>query len=100
MRTDYVYISGKITGDKDYYAKFHAAEDYLQLELGWNYWYIVNPVEHCQPDWPWWRCMVQDLRLLRKCRTVAMLPDWVESRGARIEHSVARWMGKEIIYLY
>ena len=57
MRYEKVYIAGKITGDPNYYAKFHAAEDLLQLEYGWNYWYIVNPVEEVPQKWPWWRQM-------------------------------------------
>lgn len=100
MKNKSIYISGKITGDPNYYLKFHAAQDYLEVVQGWNYWSIVNPVEHCNPEWPWWRCMAKDLRLLLKCRHVAMIPGWEESRGARIEHRVARLLKKEIIYLY
>ena len=100
MRYEKVYIAGKITGDDGYYAKFHAAQDLLQLEYGWNYWSIVNPVEDVPQDWPWWRQMVRCLRLVAGCEWVAMLPDWRESRGARIEHRWARWLKKEIFYLY
>ncbi|MCQ2259796.1 MAG: DUF4406 domain-containing protein [Bacteroidales bacterium] len=100
MRYDRVYIAGKITGDANYYAKFHAAQDQLQLEYGWNYWSIVNPVEMVPQGWPWWRCMVRCLRLVAGCKVVAMLPDWTQSRGARIEHEWAEFLGKEIIYLY
>lgn len=100
MRIEKVYIAGKITGDANYYAKFHAAEDLLQLEYGWNYWSIVNPVEMVPQEWPWWRQMVRCLRLVAGCKVVAMLPDWVDSRGARIEHRWARFLKKEIIYLY
>ena len=100
MIYEYIYISGKITGDPNYQVKFRAAQDHLEAVRGWNYWYIVNPVEHCNPKWPWWRQMVRCLRLVAGCRVVAMLPDWVESRGARIEHRWARFLKKEIIYLY
>lgn len=100
MKYEYIYISGKITGDPNFEAKFRAAQDHLETVRGWNYWYIVNPVEHCCPMWPWWRCMLKDLWLMRKCKYVAMLPDWTESRGARIEHKAALWLKKEIIYLY
>lgn len=100
MRYDRVYIAGKITGDANYYAKFHAAQDQLQLEYGWNYWSIVNPVEMVPQGWPWWRQMVRCLRLVAGCKVVVMLPDWTQSRGARIEHEWAEFLGKEIIYLY
>lgn len=98
MRYEYIYISGKITGDPDYEWKFQKAAETL-VEAGWSYWYIVNPARESCRLWPWWRCMVHDLRLLWKCGYVAMLPDWNESRGARIEHWVARLLKKEIIYL-
>lgn len=100
MRIEKVYIAGKITGDDGYYAKFHAAEDLLQIEYNWNYWAIVNPVEMVPAEWPWWRQMVRCLRLVAGCEVVAMLPDWTESRGARIECRWARFLKKEIIYLY
>lgn len=99
MRNEKIYIAGKITGDPNYYAKFHAAEDYLMVWLDWDYWDIVNPVEWCDNEWPWWRCMVRCLRLVAGCGWVAMLPDWRESRGARIEHVWARILSKKIIYI-
>ena len=99
MNYKYIYISGTISGDPNFEEKFEKAAKRL-VELGWNYWYIVNPAKECNQAWPWWRCMLKDLRLLWKCGYVAMLPDWNDSRGARIEHSVARWRKKEIIYLY
>lgn len=96
---DKVYIAGKITGDPCFEAKFYAAETVLQTEYGWDYWSIVNPVEQCDNAWPWWRCMARCLRLVSGCKAVAMLPDWKESRGARIEHGWAKFLRKQIIYL-
>lgn len=98
MKYGKIYIAGKITGDPLYEVKFRAAELHL-IRQGWNYWYIVNPVKHCKREWPWWRCMVRCLGLLAGCEWVAMLPDWRESRGARLEHRVARRLKKEIIYI-
>ena len=99
MRIEQIYIAGKITGDADYKAKFMAAQERLQRDYGWNYWSIVNPVNECKEGWPWWRCMMRCLRLLAGCKVVAMLPDWTESRGARIEHRWAQMLGKDIIYI-
>lgn len=99
MKYKSIYISGKITGDPNFEAKFRKAEQYL-IEQGWNYWYIVNPAKECNQKWPWWRQMLRCLRLLAGCKVVVMLPDWRESRGARKEHRWARRLKKEIIYLY
>lgn len=99
MKSKKIYIAGKITGDPGYEAKFRRAEDYLMVWLEWDYWDIVNPVEQCDNRWPWWRCMARCLRLVAGCGWVAMLPDWRESRGARIEHKWARILCKKIIYI-
>lgn len=94
-----VYIAGKITGDAEYKAKFTAGVLHL-LWLGWEPGKIVNPVREVPEGWPWWRCMVRCLRLLAGCEWAAMLPDWRESRGAKIEHAWARLTGKWILYIH
>lgn len=99
MKYERVYISGKITGDPDYQEKFRKATEEL-VARGWNRWYVVNPAKECKQTWPWWLCMAKDLWLLKGCQTVAMLPDWNESRGAQMEHRWAQRLKKEIIYLY
>ena len=79
MSNGKIYIAGKITGDPDY---------------------IVNPVEEVPQKWPWWRQMMRCLRLVSGCKVVAMLPDWNDSRGERIEHGWAKFLRKQLIYLY
>lgn len=98
MKNGKIYIAGKITGDADYVVKFRAGVLHV-LRLGWEYEKVVNPVNHCKAYWSWWRCMVRCLCLLAGCEWVAMLPDWKESRGARIEHRVARMLRKNILYI-
>jgi hypothetical protein len=93
-----VYLSGKITGDARYADKFSRAVTTVRLEFC-HRGIIVNPVEWCGEEWAWWRCMVRCLLLEAMCSHVAMLPDWRESRGARIERRLALLMKKEIIYL-
>lgn len=99
MKNNRIYIAGKITGDEKYRRKFETAERYLTGHLEWDRKDVVNPVRECRRGWPWWRCMVRCLRLVAGCRWVAMLPDWNESRGARIEHAWARTLGKTVLYL-
>lgn len=93
-----VYMAGKITGDPDYKKKFAGWAERLQ-RFGFKAENIVNPAELCSEKWSWLRCMIHDLRLLAGCGVVAMLPDWRESRGARIEHFAAWLLVKETIYL-
>ena len=98
MKNRKIYIAGKITGDADYRAKFRAGELHL-MRLGWEIDEIVNPARECSEGWGWRRCMSRCLRLLAGCGWVAMLPDWKQSRGARIERLAARLLMKNIIYI-
>lgn len=40
-----------------------------------------------------------DFAIISRCDVVAMLPNWMESKGARMEHMVALALGKEVWYL-
>ena len=111
-----IYISGRITGDPNYETKFESAEDIILRSSFWKrhgamLWregffgfLIVNPVhllDNIGVDMrrlPWWLCMVACVAAVCRCSTVYMLHDWRYSRGARIEHWVARHLGKHIIY--
>lgn len=93
-----VYLSGRITGDPRYADKFSRAEMTVRIEFC-HRGIVVNPAEWCPEGWGWLRCMARCLLLEAMCSHVAMLSDWRESRGARIEHRLALLMKKEIIYL-
>lgn len=100
-----IYISGKITGDDNYRAKFAMARNRLTRD-GYN---VLNPVEmgdrldrlhqtmgHAAPTWS---------DYMRKCiiaiidaDAVYMLRDWQQSRGARLEHNIASELGIKIVY--
>lgn len=95
-----LYLSGPITGMPDYAARFAAAARILR-EAGYT---VVNPVDLCEEDWDWDRCMMEDLAALRTCEGVAVLDGWEASRGSRIElgeafqrglpvRTVAAWVG-------
>jgi hypothetical protein len=47
------------------------------------------------PDTVW---LEGDLVILRRCDVVAMMPGWKQSEGARAEETLARELGKTIIY--
>lgn len=84
-----LYISGQITGDKDFREKFAKAEKVAK-------WYGFKPVNPCkrEPDGkPWVWYMKRDIKKLLKCDAILMLPDWCGSRGARLERRIAYEMG-------
>ncbi|MBR6132703.1 MAG: DUF4406 domain-containing protein [Bacteroidales bacterium] len=93
---DKIYLAGKVTGDPCYKMKFNAGVERL-VELGWEREEIVNPAQEIPEETPWLKAMWKSLRLMRKCGWVALLPDWKESTGARIEHLVAKVTMKWIV---
>ena len=112
-----VFISGKVTGDPNYALKFESAcimvsresffDRYGSAELCYRHGHFgFMPVDPCDlsilgmpiHEWPWWICMVRCLWVLLGCSYVYMLHDWEQSRGAKIEHKVAKALNKQIIY--
>lgn len=93
-----IYIAGKI-GDLPesvYTAYFQHAKRHLDAM---GYTAVIpldSPHDH---DKTWASYMIEDLQTLIKCDEVAMLSNWRESPGAKIEHAFAQKMGKEIRYL-
>lgn len=123
-----MYISGKITGDPEYKVKFKLAEAEIRNArrkcsdktlckscLFHDNRYIygcvvkdlivyhqaiepVNPAEFGVDGKGWWTCMLYCVMKLVRCSYVYMLKDWKESRGARYEHKIARFLRKKILY--
>lgn len=91
-----VFISGKVSGLKRETARrnFLKAEKYLK-NLGYE---PVNPIRLCRKEWSWVKCMVKCIYTLTRCKSIFMTPNWKDSRGARLEHAIARLLGKEIMY--
>ena len=84
-----VYISGKVSGlpRREVARKFGMAA--YEIALGDNT--PVNPLDNgLKPERPWLLHMVVDIAMLARCDAICMLPDWRHSRGARIEHRIAR----------
>jgi len=91
-----IYISGKISGlpIEEVKAKFQTAEDNIN-RMG-NY--PVNPLKNgLYADATWWDHMSKDISMLLECDQILMLPCWKHSRGARIEHFIAREMGIQVV---
>lgn len=92
-----IYISGPITGTDDFMERFSKAEKKLS-DGGWD---AVNPAA-CNSRFPagtsWERYMGESLKLLCECDAIYMMRNYMRSRGAKLEFSVAAQMGKEIFY--
>jgi hypothetical protein len=92
-----VYVAGKMSGLPDLgFPAFHAAAARLRAE-GHE---VINPAE-IQPDQTaeWGACLRDSLAALVRCDSIALLDNWRDSRGARLEHHVASELGMQIIYL-
>lgn len=111
MKKKTIYISGKIGSyeiSQEVREKFERAEEYLMRE-GWD---VINPVNiHYQIELKehlvkirkarydvYTEMLIFDLKRIKKCTAIYMLPEWLDSPGARAEHYFAQAIGKEIIY--
>ncbi len=95
-----VYIGGPMTGlPESNYPAFHAAaKDYRGRGN-----FVVNPAE-LHPKGPldiqkeWVEYMRVDIAALMTCEILVLLPGWLASKGARLEHHNARELGFGIVY--
>ena len=84
-----IYISGGITGIKNYRENFETAENYL-LNQGFE---VVNPVKISGP-----LSMRDNLKELLCCTHIYMLDKWWMSKGAIVELIVAKVCGLVVSY--
>jgi hypothetical protein len=96
-----VYISGPVTGIPEYnFPAFKLAESYLRKQ-GYR---TINPADIARGvferiEKPQWKDFMRvDLKYLIKCDAIYMLVGWKKSRGARIEHFIAKILEMEIVY--
>jgi len=87
-----IYISGPITGRKDFNREAFDKAGIIIQGLGFD---PVSPfdVSPYHPGKKWIDYMLEDIPAMLKCEAVAALPGWIWSRGARIEIAIA-WMLK------
>lgn len=92
-----VYISGPITGTKDYMSRFSTAH----LSLARQGYSVVNPamVNAMLPeDTTYDEYMAMSFAMLDMCDSVYMLDGWEKSKGAKMEYERALKNGLNIIY--
>lgn len=90
-----IYIAGCISGVPDYAAKFAEAADKLRADG----LCVFNPAAANQEGRPLHKIMSYVLGQLCECDTIALLPGWWRSGGARIEWMLAKYLKMKIIYL-
>lgn len=89
-----IYLSGPMTGfDKFNYPLFDRIAKELR-EAGYD---IINPSENRAAE-DWQTSMIGSLRLLLHCRGIYMMQGWTDSKGASLEHEVAKELGYQVIY--
>ena len=88
------YIAGKISGDPKYYEKFQTAE----TALTWEKFIVLNPAELPKGMRPG-DYMRVCFAMIDIADVVAFLPDWEDSRGARLEHDYCEYIGKQTLHL-
>jgi hypothetical protein len=89
-----IYIAGPMTGLPDLnFPAFHAEAAWLRA-MGNE---VINPAE-INPDHTkkWEDCMRADIAQLVTCDGIHLLEDWEHSRGATLEHHIARALGMAI----
>lgn len=94
-----VYLSGPMTGYKDFnYPAFNELEAKIK-ELDPSI-VVINPTQTgVQEGWEWNDYLAHDLKLLLdgKPDAVITLPNWKDSKGARLEVHVAEQLGKKTV---
>lgn len=89
-----IYLSGKMHGVPEMnFPKFNRHAKQLR-NLGYE---VLNPAEN-PPRSCWEEYMKLDITNMVTCDTVAVLDDWKNSRGARVEVKLARELGLRIIW--
>jgi len=96
FKKEKVYISGPMTGIKDFnFPAFNKVADKLRAE-GYE---VLNPAEHgTGEDWDYY--MRKDIKMVADCDMVVVLEGWSKSRGAKIEVFLAAQLGIPIFNTY
>lgn len=90
-----VYIAGPMTGLPEFnYPAFVKAEHGL-ADAGYD---VENPANNLAPENPTWaNYMRVTIPQMLKCRGIALLPGWEESRGAKLEVQIALALGDFVV---
>lgn len=90
-----LYISGPMTGIKD--KNFPAFED-ATMHLRNAGYQVVSPheLESELVRFTWEDCLRRDIQAEMACHSIATLPGWKKSKGAKLEVYIAQALGYEV----
>lgn len=89
-----IYLSGPMTDMPELnFPTFHAMT--AQLRAAGHT--VTNPAELNPDGGSWNDCMRRDIAALMECDTVALLPGWHTSKGARLEAHIAERLGMAVV---
>jgi len=89
-----IYLSGPMTNMLDLnFPLFHSTAASLRA-AGHSF---INPAELNPDPGTWSECMRRDIAALMDCDTVATLPGWEHSKGARLEVLIAERLGMTVV---
>lgn len=104
MAKETLYVSGIITPTPEYPSREANKQRFVDkgVELSADY-AVFLPGENNgrmgqQLNWTWRDFLKSDIPFLLKCDVIYMLLDWKTSRGARLEHWLAKRYHKQVIY--
>jgi hypothetical protein len=89
-----IYLSGPMTGLPALNFPAFAA---MTANLRADGHTVTNPAEINPDGGSWNDCMRRDIAALMYCDTVATLPGWEHSKGARLEVLIAERLGMTIV---
>lgn len=90
----HIYLAGQMTGLPGFnYPAFNK----MQKKLEGQGFKVINPATLNKAGEPWINCLRNDLsHIVKKCYAIAVLDNWRNSRGARLEVSTASQLGLPI----
>lgn len=91
-----LYIAGAITGVENYRHHFEKAAEYL-VDEGYD---VASPTwfdaQGEMLQWGWNEYMRATIQMMLNCDGVALLDNWVDSKGAKVEVDLANNVGIEV----